>query len=236
MIHGGPFNTDLILELEVVDSDEEDQADFDTNNLAASQPMGPPNTVRDAYRPEIQTVNVYSVGWYTQGCRWKRSIHDLVEDLNKRLAVRFRSWHHIHIYMDCRAFYQPPPGTGHIGSNEKDVADFVWSKHFTPWLRVLKRQLDPFEDGSAAVGGDGRTVSILLCCKAGRNRSVAGKTVVNYVLEKAGYMTNSNTGHLSKSSWSNSRHATCSTCTGCTVLTPDKKKSLEFAFRKWNTV
>ncbi len=49
------------------------------------------------------------------------------------------------VVVDCRKFYQPPPGTGHVGTYDKDVELFVESKHFEPWLKVVKEETEKIE-------------------------------------------------------------------------------------------
>lgn len=224
----------------IVDSDEEDDAADDAPLAGVPKARLTANPAASSHSSRlalsIQTINVYSVGWHHHGCKWQRTIDDLMPELIDRLHVRYRSLEDIHIFMDCRKFYQRPPGTGHVGTNEKDIYQFVTNQHFEPWLRAVKEHVESHEADREPFGADGRTLGIICACRAGRNRSVAAKTVLNYILSSSGYKTNSDSGHLSKCGWGSTRWPLCSTCGGCTTDTEWKHKSLANAFRIWNDI
>jgi hypothetical protein len=224
--------------LNVFDSDEEEFcAGEDVQLSAINSRSGIASSSSNKETPlSVDRINVYSCGWSHQGCAWKRRIEELIPELSHRLSVRYKRLEYLDLFMDCKKFYQAPPYSGHIGSHELELNDFVYNHHFEPWLRVVKAEVMKLETHGDGGERRDRTLAIICVCKAGRNRSVSGKTVLNYIFDKAGYKTNPDIGHLSKSGWSSARHRVCSDCVGCVSETAWKAATLRYAFRMYNCI
>ncbi len=65
--------------------------------------------------------------------------------------------------------------------------------------------------------------------------SVSAKTVLNDILHRLGFVTNTKTGHLSKTGWQYKK-SYCSTCDECTLMTDEKRQLLDKAFRIYMAV
>ena len=218
--------------LDVLDSDEEELPT--DGELMRAKPKGRPRAPWDLHIVSkmivLRQVDVYSVGWNQQGCKWRRNIQEQVDDLDSRLKTRFaNSVGEVSIYMETKMFHQDPPGTGHIGSNTEDIGLMMDNRHFKPWLADVKAHVKWVHD----VGRHDR-IAIACVCKAGRNRSVCGKTILNAILSRAGYLTNTDKGHLSKPGWWVARP--CATCSGCIGMPREKFAMLEKCFKIWNSL
>ena len=219
--------------IDVLASDEEDTHE-------EGLPLGVPNMNTTAAGAEasnvsMTTVNVFSIGWFQQGCQYAKSIDDQIEELSRRIKIRFSSVGEVQLFMDTKCFFQKPPGTGHVGFFDEDIRLFVHNKHFKPWLKEVKTCIEELESDAGKRNWQ-EVVNIVCVCRAGRNRSVAAKTVLNYIFSMAGFETNDKTGHLSKPGWANGRWPNCSECEGCLQMTPKKKQALTHAFYSWNTL
>jgi len=130
--------------------------------------------------------------------------------------------------------YQPPPYSNCVGTNEQELEAFVAHFKFKPWLSMIKNFVLNHEADLALEEMTKDFISIACVCRAGRNRSVSGKTVLDYIFDCLGYEVEGDSGHLSKNGWVRSgKRQVCSTCAGCTQKTPLKTRVLQRAFKIW---
>ena len=182
----------------------------------------------------IREIRTYSVGWFNQGCAKTDDFQALVNQLDERLRVRFQRLPPIDFWFNASPMFQPPPWSNHVGTHEQDIASFVAHKRFKPWLAEVRDFVDAKEAEIAdSESGCSDSLHIVLVCRAGRNRSVTGKKVLDHIFSSSGYMTQDD-GFLSKPGWHCANYRVCSTCQGCTEMTPLKWHSLNKAFRIWN--
>ena len=197
-----------------------------------SNPDYEPLGSQSSYRT-VTKISTFSVGWFAQGCR-RDDIDGLVNQLENRLRFRFKKLPHMNFWIDASCMYQPPPWSGHIGSHEAEISNFVGHRRFKPWLTEVRDFLDNKEAELAeTVGAYQDSLNIVVICRAGRNRSVSGKMVLDFIFSSLGYTTKPD-GYLSKAGWHSCNHDICSTCPSCIDMTPLKKTSLIEAFRIWS--
>ena len=180
-----------------------------------------PNTHR-----KQTTVNIYSVGWNQQGCKYSPVFREIAVELEKRLTVRFaKSIGKIDLLVNSSLFHRRP-GSGHCGMNEDDILFCVKHKRFVEFINDFKRNISPLLYTGAA------DVNVVFVCKAGVNRSVAAAEVVFHVLVMAGHKCAIK--HLGANTWIPKR--TCTTCTGCTRSTDIKQDAFKSAYLKWGRI
>ena len=217
--------------LDVLASDDEEQGtDRDPSSVIGAEFTPPGLSQGSEWVPKpLERVDVFSVGWYQQGCKYKPNLELMLPSIELMLKVRFNATLGVcpRLYMDTQKFYQAPPGTGHVGMNEKDIHIFIKNRHFKPWLSEVLHWVK-----SLALAQETERAVIVCVCKAGRNRSVCAKTILNFVLNEFGYVTNSEDGHLSNQGWWRVRDI-CWSCDGCKKMTHWKLQSLNKAFRVW---
>lgn len=184
----------------------------------------------------IGKIRVFSIGWYSQGAKWNRNPDVLLRDLEWRLTVRMHKLPPMDLWMDTRCMYQPPPYSGCVGLNDQELDAFVGHRKFSPWLGMVKNFVQNHEADLALEEKTKDFISIACVCRAGRNRSVSGKTVLDYIFNVLGFEVKGDSGHLSKNGWFSCKRPVCTTCEGCTQPTQLKTRVLVRAFKIWTTL
>jgi hypothetical protein len=179
----------------------------------------------------LNKILVYAVGWQEHGCAHSKDINGYVEQLQEIFRWRYKNLLPIRYYMNCHKFRGQE--SGHVGLFDEDVANLVNHHHFKPWLRAVKGILADIQNDLA---GDEHTIRLVMVCKAGRNRSVAAKVVLDYLFDWLGYRTNDKNGFLSKSSWTRTKKTFCFTCRGCTEMTWKKERACWSACQLWTSL
>ena len=216
-----------------IDSDDEDADDGDDEDIA-QVPMSrisPPWRRRDVEEARLQNVKVYAVGWQQQGCKHSKDMDGYAKQLEDRFHIRYRHLLPIAYYVNCHKFRGE--ASGHVGLYDADVASFVNHWHFRPWLREVKRMFESFENHLA---DEEDTIKLVMVCKAGRNRSVSAKVVLNYLFGMLGYDTNDDEGFLSRNSWTRAHNVCCHECDRCKDMTDMKVRSCQYAVRMWGSL
>ena len=90
-----------------------------------------------------------------------------------------------------------------------------------------------FATAESELDEDEDTIKLVMVCKAGRNRSVSAKVVLNYVFGWLGYDSNDEDGFLSKPFWHRGKRKSCYTCDRCAEMTDMKERSCQHACRVW---
>ena len=138
--------------------------------------------------------------------------------------------------VDTKRMHEDPPFFGHCGLFDWDIHRFVYHKNFKRWLGDVREFIDGVENDIFEKGIDKRVVNLVCVCKAGRNRSVSAKYVLNQIFESLGYATNHDDGHLSKGGWPQIENGICYTCERCTTQTELKSRAILKAYRTWQEV
>ena len=167
-------------------------------------------------------VKVYSGGWNSFECQWNKKFQELANEMMERICARFRGMDPVGVFIDTRMFYQRP-FSGHCGTYDLDIRQFVKNSHFRGWLQNAKSLL-------LELMLEGSYEGICSVCKAGHNRSVTGAVILESCLRKSGRETM--LVHLNKASWA-SRKKMCSTCHRCTKMTAMKQEALDDAYYMW---
>ena len=196
------------------DDDEADEPEDDGSLIAQVPRPVERSAPSDGVERRLQNVLIYAVGWQQQGCSHSTDMDGYAVQLDERFAIRYKKLLPIQYYINCHKFRCEE--SGHVGLFDGDVKSFVDHWHFKDWLRNVKLMFDTAE---GELGEDEDTIKFVMVCKAGRNRSVAAKVVLNYLFGWLGYDTNDHKGLLSKPSWTRGTKQKCYTCDRCTEQT-----------------
>ena len=134
-------------------------------------------------------------------------------------------------YVDCREFHWPRGPYKHSGEHVKALESVVNHKGFRNWLALVKQRVkDEMQDAET------ESLSMVMVCKRGRNRSVSCSRILHYIFNKLGFNSPS-VVHISKSAWKD-LGVCLGACTACQVhdMQNDNKMILEEAFEAWTRV
>lgn len=220
-------------EVPFVDLGSDEEIPFETGQKFHLMKPTPKKLPTSHFNPPksngLNNVEILSVGWNQQGCKLNPNFDILCGDLEWRLNFRFRNLGNIGVFLDTRMFYKKP-FSGHCGTYDQDIKDFVENFHFRPWLQDAKALFTEVDLEAEAFEG----VRMAAVCKAGHNRSVSAATVLDSVLRGGGRQVKLT--HLSKSAWASRKDHCCSTCDRCLDMTQMKKDALAVAYRIWQSV
>ena len=174
-------------------------------------------------------INVVSVGWHQQGCRYDQDFKKIVDDLDKRMKFRFKTFK-ADLLIDCRSFFNWP-GTGHCGRNTQDIQAVLDHPKYDLWLQRFKPKFEECLDYETDRFYE---LTVAMVCKAGVNRSVSCAEVMYGVFEDCGYEVTLQ--HLSMPSWQNKRwkdgKQVCSWCEDCMKSTTHESHAVRMQLRK----
>jgi hypothetical protein len=182
--------------------------------------------------PQINTnvkINVISIGWNQQGCKYQKDFTKIIDDLDNRMKFRFKDYK-ADLLIDCRAFYDWP-GTGHCGRNTQDIQAVLDHPKYDLWMQRFKPKSEECLEYDTQRFYE-RTIAMV--CKAGVNRSVSCAELMFGVFEDCGYTVTLN--HLSMPSWQNKRwkngEQVCNWCEDCLKNTGHESHAVRMQLRK----
>ena len=98
------------------------------------------------YCKSLTHINVYSVGWAHQGCKYTQNAADLTKELEHRLWFRYKDkLPKMDLYISASCFHRDPPWSGHCGLYDDDIQHVVQHHRFERWLTKVREEVESFE-------------------------------------------------------------------------------------------
>lgn len=171
-----------------------------------------------------KTVNIMTVGWRQQGCKYCHDFEELVAGNNGLLSkLRMRGFMEPDIVVDCRPLKRhdlPRHILKHTGFNATIIDQAVGHTLFKPTMKAVVDDIKESVTESAPK-------AVLAVCTSGTHRSVAFALTLANILDRMSYRTKMR--HLSWGTWKS--RGLCWNCEDCDDANELKAEIFDKAFK-----